>query len=405
MIVYHFIMLPECYDYPSELLYPALTPAQLTPQFKSKLNDLGLYHPAATDCPCTPPNNTDPLECQTPPFYEPPLPPAPVSRCVACVDANVDHCDEAHPTQPCQCKSGWEGQNCNEPTQCHAETEEKCGTRGFLPTTTQTSPNGLVSEICDVAKTHCTCYNSFIGSSCELCGLDCNGHGKPYKACDRCGCDEGWTGAQCNCRGEIGYVTINLYNESVRITRGRLSPTNTKPESITVEHTTPGFKSDILEPNGYGLWLLGKQIYPQLVQHLTNAADGKYKFEMTPLDTNEYHTHFKFEITYGCDEANPQINNLDQLEELWNDFVLGFVNFDVIKNNFSLHIDPKVIDHSLEPIAATLPAPGEEFTPIIVTEPKRNGVALPQSLNIIVIFTMVVVTIIFSSTTMMTIVG
>jgi hypothetical protein len=268
-----------------------------------------------------------------------------------CNSQNTAGCDNEG---GCVCKPDWAGAQCSVLQTCLAQSNLSCsGVNGVLIPNDQKCGN------------KCQCSSNWMGSSCQLCSLQCQNQGKPFKKCDKCGCVAGFTGETCQCQHVVGYVQINAYSKSI-LDYVALIP--------------PSGDSSSLESNFQSLSLFFSYVtlYNELTAHfisemgldpqsgsiidfgqITSSSIGHgliLDLKTTPIQLENvaaFRTEFSVSIRFGCDEYNA-IDSLDEITAKWDRMIGGFIQSVVIQDNF-IFFDNSAIVSELNPGEPTIP--------------------------------------------------
>jgi hypothetical protein len=304
-------------------------------------------------------------------FCEIALDPCRFSQCVA---ENTVRCSGSD--AKCVCDTNWGGDTCHISDSCAEASKQRCsGLNGYLvPDTTN---GGICSESCQ-------CNAHWGGTSCENCLLQCQNGGRAYKQCDKCGCQKGFTGDNCQCQSVIGSITINAYN---------IPHVN---YSALLVDSNGNKLSPVLNYSSLGLLYEFNSIYNDLIKHFTTSMGldsipqvelnfGQTAYTMTledafspsfvldilpttPSSTPNtfFPTKMSISIIFNCDKFNPT-ENLTSINEKWLKMVGELSSAEVIKTNFIFLGEPQ-IDDELKPTDDTLQP--EDLPPV---EPEDNS--------------------------------
>jgi hypothetical protein len=194
-----------------------------------------------------------------------------------------------------------------------------------------------------------------------------------FKQCDKCGCDTGFTGSNCQCRGVTGSIVINGYSLYYLDYASLLTTSNGK--TIIPQSTL----TSLLALQSYN------SLYNAITNHVINEMDLDHQLSVTfklgeiglpsldksaslgiqsmttsPIDTitKQYPTKLTVTILFGCNEFNPSYTN-DQIRTKWNDMVENLATSVMVRDNFVLFNDN--IQNNLNDIDNTLPGPDDRL--------------------------------------------
>jgi hypothetical protein len=297
-------------------------------------------------------------------FCEIPLDPCRFNQCVA---DNTVGCSGSD--AKCVCDTNWSGDTCQISDSCAEPAKQRCsGLNGYLvPDTTN---GGICSQ-------SCRCNTHWGGTSCENCLLQCQNGGRAYKQCDKCGCQKGFTGDNCQCQSVIGSITLNAYNIPhvnysallVDSNGNKLSPV-LNYSSLELLYDFNSIYNDLIK---HFTMSMGLDPIPQVELNLGQTAytltledDFSPSFVLdilpsTPSSTPNtfFPTKMTISIIFNCDKSNSKLD-LTAINEKWAKMVAEFGSAEVIKNNFIFLGEPQV-DNDLKPIDDTLqPEEAEE---------------------------------------------
>jgi hypothetical protein len=274
-----------------------------------------------------------------------------------CVDQNTFGCDR---DGQCVCRAGWAGAQCNVSQDCIEQSDKHCsGRNGFL------IPDG---SIC--GKT-CQCLSNWIGKSCELCSLQCQNGGKPYKTCNQCGCVAGFSGQTCQCRRVTGQITINAYNQAhldyvaiVFDANGKIASSESDFIALSLldqyntlyNHLTTHIISEMeLDPQTDEIIALGKTVGGTFATGVVLDIKSMKSEEEEEEGTTKYQTKFSISIFFGCQEYNID-DTTETINTKWDDFVNTLIQSEVIQHNFIFSGEPQATTDGLREVDSTLPS-------------------------------------------------
>jgi len=244
----------------------------------------------------------------------------------------------------CSCESGWGGEQCQVSDRCAAISLKQCSKN-----------NGFVipdSEAAGGCGTKCQCNNDWVGDQCETCSLQCQNGGKYFKNCDKCGCQKGFSGDNCQCRSVIGTIIFNAFNRehskysSLFFDKNgnQLTPqltTSTLPILIDyndiynkfIAYFVSAMKLDVqseLEVRfGQTCYVLGdtEAIKPSLMIDIVQVRSA------SPDETGQFFpTKMTLEMTFGC-EGNNKNDDSSSIEKKWTQMLEELPRDEFILNN------------------------------------------------------------------------
>jgi hypothetical protein len=200
--------------------------------------------------------------------------------------------------------------------------------------------------------------------------LQCQNAGRAQKQCDKCGCQKGFTGDNCQCQSVIGSITINAYNIPHVNYSALLVDSNGNKLSPVLNYSSLGllydFNSIYNDLIKYFTTSMGLDPIPQVELNLGQTAytltledafSPSFVLDILPTTPSStpntfFPTKMSISIIFNCDKFNPT-ENLTTINEKWLSMVGELGSAEVIKTNFIFFGEPQV-DNDLKPIDDTL---------------------------------------------------